>query len=104
MLWTDAVTTIVPLPCVGTVALPNRYLFILYSLPERLGVIGELMSKVNPETLKYFVNQSDCKSDCESDELSESTSEEADSDTSEIQEEEGSEVSYDSSTTNKTTL
>ena len=66
-------------------------------------MIGELMSKVDPETLKHCVSQSDCKPDCESDELSESTPEEADSDTSEIQEDEGSEVSYDSSTTNKTT-
>ena len=52
------------------------------------------MSKVNPDTLKYYVKMN---SDCESDEPSESSSEEADSDTSEIQEDEGSEVSYDSS-------
>ena len=72
----------------------------LYSLPARLGIIGELMSKVDPDTLKYFVKN---HSDCESDESSESSSEEAGSDTSEIQEDEGSEVDCDSSTTGKIT-
>lgn len=76
------------------IALPDRCLFIFYSLPARLGVIGELMSKVDPDTLRCYVKM---HSDCESDESSESSSEEADSDTSEIQEDEGSEVSYDSS-------
>ena len=84
--------------CMGAVALPNRRLFIFYSLPARLGIIGELMSKVDPDTLKYYVKM---HSDCESDESSESSSEEADSDISEIQEDEGSEVSCDSSTTTK---
>ena len=37
------------MPCVKSLHL----VFVTHSPPERLGVIGELMSKLNPSTLQY---------------------------------------------------
>ena len=52
--------------------------YIPHSPPEKLGVIGELMSKVNPENLKYKVDEEEEEED-EEEEEEEGTEEAQDS-------------------------
>jgi len=66
---------------------PNAW-HIPCSLPEKLGIIGELMSRLEPNTLKYYVD-SEKQSESESDRSSDSSSGD-DSDTSGVQEDESS--------------
>ena len=72
-----------------SICLSLTWLYYPYSLPERLGIIGELMSRLEPGTLKYYVDP-EKQSESESDKSSEASSGE-DSDTSDDQEDESSE-------------
>ncbi len=47
----------------------------MYSLPDKLGIIGEPLSKFDPNTLKYLETSSDSEGDSESCSGDEDTSE-----------------------------